>query len=396
MDSLKTTIESIKDKYFTFEEFPLIERDRFPADCLKKAMAVKKSEIESYAANLKTKEIEGLLLDVVLVNNKEEAERASQILLYRKSPRIIKLVSFLSQYHYDSYGVNFICSVLANKAGDLLNENSYIKKFGNENDKVRSLAQVFGKEKQDLWNVCKKYGILEMCPLALESYLLFFLDCDKTAFLINYEKVIVLIRNYAEEKIHGILLNYLNGFAFVEYSDEINMAIVEKLGRPYVSQEWYPFSKELRDKFAQWYYLHQLKQHCQEQPQKFDLLIKYFELVRTNFTINEDNVLITDFGNIIIVDIKGKLDSFLYDKFLFEKEMAIWRESEEILPTFLRSNEKAMTAREFMLSTETAYCVKLTFSDVDYYYIDEVLEIKLGLEPDMRKNKTKANISNKE
>lgn len=52
--------------------------------------------------------------------------------------------------------------------------------------------------------------------------------------------------------------------------------------------------------------------------------------------------------------------------------------------TFLKKNWGILTAREYMLSTEDAPCIKFTFRGIHRYYIQEILDIKLNLEPDMR------------
>ena len=39
-----------------------------------------------------------------------------------------------------------------------------------------------------------------------------------------------------------------------------------------------------------------------------------------------------------------------------------------------------------MLSTKDAPCIKLTFEGIHYYYVVEVMDIKIGYEPDMRKH----------
>lgn len=385
MSGFKEAVNNIKERYFLFEEFPLTARDKFPKDCLKKAMAVEEDKIEDYAFRLKNKELEGLLLDVVPLKDKDEINRAVKIICLRRSQRIAKLISFLTQYHYDSSAVNILCKEMTLACNETqIKQGSFLWKFGKVNNKIAALEEAILEEGHDMDAVCKKYGISEKSPFAMVGFLTYFGKCDKTAFLINYKRMILLIQTFSVKAVNKMLSNYLNALSLIEYSDEVNMAIADKLGQPYVSADWKPFPTELRDKFAQWSYMYRLKIHCQGQPEKSRILVKYFEQVRTNYEIQEEQVLIMDFGWIILADVKGSSESYLYDKNLFNKEMNAWKNDEYALPAFIKERREILTARQFMLSTDDAPCIKICYEDIHYYYIPEVLDIKMGLEPDMR------------
>ena len=390
MSSFNQAIESIKNKYYILEEFPLVQRDRFPENCLKRAMSFQEDKVEYYAAHLKNRELDGLLLDLVTTQNIDEINRAIKIICQRKSYRLIKLISILSQYHYDSKSINTLCKEMVKVYTEKqIETNSYIRKFGTREDKVIVLMQAISEEGQDMEAVCKKYYINEKSPLAMEGFLAYFCKCDKTAFLINCKIMITLIEAYSIDEIHEMTLNYLAKLNLIEFNDNVNLAILGKFGQPYVSPEWQHFSVGIRDKFAQWNYLYRLKIHCEGQPEKFRVMVKYFEHVRTNYQIKDGEILITDFGWVVLADVKGSSDSYLYDKRRFENEMLKWQQDEEKVPSFLGNNREIMTARRFMLTEDDSRCIKLTFEDIHYYYIEEVLDIKLGIEPDMRNHDIK-------
>jgi hypothetical protein len=54
-------------------------------------------------------------------------------------------------------------------------------------------------------------------------------------------------------------------------------------------------------------------------------------------------------------------------------------------PTFLRMDKKNLTARDFMIEEIEEPCIKLSYEGIDVLYINEMLDIKMGLEPDMRR-----------
>lgn len=388
MSSFKEVINDLKTKYFLYEEFPLVDRADFPENSLDNAMKISDNDLENYTVHLKNKDIEGLLLDLVDAESVNEINRAVKIIALRSTKRILKLISYLSQYNYDSVGINILCANMS-KIKELSDSNAYIKRFGMESDKVLALVKVISVEGQNMDAILKKYNILPESKLAMDSCLEYFKGCDKNAFLINNQMMLRLINEFPAEKASEMLINYFDKLSLVEYLDEINLAVLYKFGQPTDSDNWHSFPQDIQDKFTYWCHLYRLKIHCKGQKIKFNVLVKYFEYVKTNYTIDELNTLITDFGDVVLADVEDDINIYLYDKYAFKREMTEWEFNKEILPTFITGGKNAISARDFMLSVDDPQCIKLTFDDIDYYYIDEILEIKLGLEPDMRSDSIK-------
>ena len=387
MSYFTETIDRIKAKFYTYDEFPLLDRKLLPANALKKALTVKKSDLAFYAANLKGQELEGILLDLITSENDAEIQRATEIVCHRISKRIIKLISKLTQYHYRSYGIDKLrkevyrqCDIAA-----FPNEH-FLNTFGSADDLIKALTQILLKKNSNIRDIYTYYEISEKSPLAYASSFMFFRRCDKTGFLLNYDYLANLLELFQTKMTVPIVSHYLNSMTLIEYDDTINHIIAKKFGQPYTSVEWEPFSKDLRDKFAQWNYLQRLKLHCEGNPKKFQILMQYLPEVRTNYEINEINALVIDLGALVIVDVPNRSDAYLYEKNLFETEMRAWQNDQGSLPTFLNKKKEILSAREFMLSTKDAPCIKLTFEGIHYYYIEEVMDIKIGYEPDMRKH----------
>ena len=387
MSYFTETIDRLKAKFYTYDEFPLLDRQLLPADSLQKALKIKEIDLSFYAANLKGQELEGLLLDLISSENSAEIQRAIKIVCYRISKRILKLISKLTQYHYRAYGIDQLRKGVFNSCElTTFTDERFLHTFGSADDLVKALAQTLLKENRNIHEIYTYYDISDKSPLAYASSLMFFRQCDKTGFLLNYDYLADLLKLFQPKRIIPIVSHYLNIMTLIEYDDNINSIIAEKFGQPYTSVEWEPFSKGLRDKFAQWNYLQKLKLHCEGNPKKFQILLQYLPEVRANYEIDEINALVIDFGVIVIVDMSDRPDAFLYEKNLFETEMRAWQNDQANLPTFLNKKKETLSAREFMLSTKDAPCIKLTFEGIHYYYIEEIMDIKIGYEPDMRKH----------
>ncbi len=387
MSYFTEAIDRIKAKFYTYDEFPSLDRHLLPADSLKRALAVKESDLEIYSANLKGQELEGLLLDLVSTKDDAEVQRAIKIICLRISKRILKLIAKLTQYHFRSYGIDKLRKGVSHSCDIAAFPNErFLNAFGPTDDLVNALTQILLKKNTNIQEIYAYYDIYDKSPLAYASSFMFFSRCDKTGFLLNYDYLADLIRFFQPKKAIPIVSHYLNSMTLIEYDDTINNIIAEKFGQPYTSVEWEPFSKDLRDKFAQWNYLQRLKHHCESNQKKFRILLQYLPEVRTNYEIAEINALVIDFGAFVIVDITDRPDAFLYEKNLFETEMRNWQSDQESLPTFLDKKKEPLSAREFMLSTDDAPCIKLTFEGIHYYYVEEIMDIKFGYEPDMRKH----------
>lgn len=389
MISFQDAIELVRKKYFLFEEFPVVPKERFPQNCLRQAAEVDEAHIADYAFGLKGRQLEALMHGLTEAQDWRQVKRAVDILCIRRSQRLAKLIGFLAQYHYNSPSVSYLCERFTRACVEgQIKEESFLWRFGAEKDKIAAFENAIAGEGQDMEAASRKYGVSENSPMAIAGFLSYFNRCDKTAFLINYKKVIALMKKLPVSVVFNMIANYLKALNLVEYDDNVNTAISEKLGQPYISAEWEAFPTALRDKFAQWSYLNRLKIHCEGRPEKFRILVNYFEHVRTNYALSDGHILITDFGWLILVDVKGSNESYLYEKKLFDKEMDAWDNDENALPSFFSTKQDILTARQFMLSTLDAPCIKLSYEDIEYY-ISEVLDIKLGIEPDMRSLKLK-------
>ncbi len=406
MEKLKSILDSFKGRFFTLEEFPLLSREERPQNVLDDAMKLQESAVRSYAVGLTGKELEGLILELQNPLNTDQILRASQILIARITPRIWKLLTVLYQYHDNSTALNNVLkavSIQAEERGDSPREAAFIRYFGAVEDKIGAFCVAIEERERDIERCFDEFSVIRKSPFAKKAALAFLETTSKEGLLNNLKWIVATVENHEKEELRCLFTNYLSGLSLEEFHDGINLSIMKKIGQPYLSPDWSGYDKQQRDKFAQWCYLHQLKLHSIGFPRKFAILRKYYDQVRSSYEIKEENLMIIDFGDIVVADIEDYPYSFFYEKYIFEMEMAEWVRSREaeaawlpeadedeerpqvLLPAFLRQDKKNATARDFIIEEREESCVKLSYDGVDILYIQEMLDIKMGLEPDLRR-----------
>ena len=425
VDSFKNAVDGLRVRFYTQDEFPGLKRERLPKSILREAMQVANQDRISYAAGLKGSQLESLIFDLRDSVDTNEIGKAIEILCLRISPRILKLVTILYLYHFWSQGLNESIKELGKAALEkpaCAVAGAFAIRFGWTEDKMAEIEAAINESDKDISQCFKTYGIDGKSPFAQAGFLSYLSVADKDALRTNRRWIINAIEHQPSERLVQLINNYLSTFTMVEYNDGVNLAILNKIGQPYVSPDWEVYSVEIRDTFAQWSYLHRLKLHSVGVPKKYEVLGAYFEQVRSSYEIKNDKLLIIDFGEIVVVDISDRPYSFFYQKKVFDQEMEAWRKSREALeemsyeesdenaacysagyrydveseecdqpkekkylPTFIRIDQKNTTARDFIIEEVEEPCMKLSYEGVDVLYIRELMDIKMGLEPDMRK-----------
>ena len=397
-------LNGLKDRFYTLEEFPLIKREVLPQGILSKAMEVPENEIESFAFRLKGKELEGLLLDLRDTAGDREILRACEILNHRVTLRILKLLTILFQYNYTSPGLSAALNRLAERihARDKYTcEEAFVRHLGQVEDKFSALCPIIEEHGGEISKAFWTLNINGKSPFACEAAFRYLTDPSGGGYTANLKWMVRTIECKTAEELQPLVTNYLSAFTAAEYHDGINLAILKKLGQPNISPDWAVYEKPLRDKFTQWYFLSRLKIHTISMPKKYKVLSKYFKQVHSSFEMAEENLMVIDFGDIVIADIADRAYSFFYEKDVFEKEMEAWEKSRQetatlsdeeafekpapYLPTFLRIEKRNYTARDFIIEEIEEPCVKLSYEGIDVLYINEMMDIKIGLEPDLRK-----------
>ena len=390
MLKLHQAIQDISSRFYTVQEFPLLKRDRLPAGVLKRISNVKSENVELHASRLRGLELDSLLFDLRDNPSQQELDAGLRVLRLRFSPRLLKLISILYQYNIDSDALKQACRILSLEADERNShpqEGKFLWKFANADDIFTALRSAADQEGGNVSQCCTRWGLDPASPLARKSFFQYLSDADQRALFINESWIVSFIEKEAMDDITALIKNYLGSFDLLEYQDSVCLAIWNRLGDPYESPDWVAYTKEQRDLMAQWNFLYLLKTHTLNYPEKFEILSKYNNRIRSCKKLPEHHLLSIDFGEIVVVDVEDQPSSFFYQKQKYEEEMRRWAENEAAIPVFLRTDRKLTTARDFMIEKKEESYMKLSYIGVDRFYIQELMDIKMGIEPDMRPQK---------
>lgn len=394
MTMLREQIEQISQRFYTVEEFPFLSADRFSPDLIEPLHTLKGPAIESYADSLTAAQLDSLLYHFSGISTKELRDAGTSVVRRRLTKRLVKLFFSLYQHQYDSPAVIQLASVIAEEA----------RRKGMESPQVEFLSEFadaqdpFGEINGHVQTVCREleaffrnYGIRKDSRLAFRIRRECFLAADSDSFLHNARQLAYHINQSPVEELPGIIARYLSEVSMMDFHEGVNLSILTIMGEPKASLDWAPYPLELRTKFAQWVFLHRLKIHSLEYPQKFRVLSKYFDRIVESYHLEEDAALIIDFGDIVVADIKEKPYSYFYKRKEFDKDIARWK-NEELPPAFIRMDRDQTTARDYIIEEKEGNCLQLRYEGVDFLYIEELMDIKMGLEPEFRRRKLKKKV----
>ena len=139
-------------------------------------------------------------------------------------------------------------------------------------------------------------------------------------------------------------------------------------------------------KFEEWVFIDRIMQYTGGFPKKKEIFIRFAPKIISSNIINEASVLVLDFGDFVIVDFWDLPFSHLYGKEYFEKEIRTWKKS-DILPSFFKRSISRFSGRDYIIEAQDDFCFTLYYEGVDLFYTKEMLEIKTGMEPDIRGKK---------
>lgn len=381
---LRNTLKQIGEKFFAFREFPYVERDRLPEGVTEAAAETEETETDSYGALLSGKELEALIIDFPSLEREEDRERIGSVLASRFSPRLINLIFNLYQVEYNSKALRFLIKKFAAEADrrkQYPEQGRFFWDFGKDEDYISGIKTVFREEIYDLDRLFQIYFIGEDTPYALELRRRCLEDAEYPLLYKNASHLIYLIENAPEEFLTGTVENHILLFDVTESSDEVNRAILKRLGEPGISGKWEAYSEEAKQKFSQWCYCHRLKLHTLEFPTKYKLLSQYREKVCKCYEMEGTQALVMDFGKAAVVDIPGQPHSYFYLKEDYDREIRKWKEF-GYPPSFLKEDEPRISARDHIIENKDDVCILLRYEGIDKLYIKELMDIKLELVPD--------------
>ena len=175
---------------------------------------------------------------------------------------------------------------------------------------------------------------------------------------------------------------FVCAFSEKEYLSAVNEQLLESLGEPESSEGWRAYQPPQRQKFIRWRYLRDMRRYFDLNEKKLGVVAGYLTHIKGVRTEgNPDNIiLIVDFGEFAVLDDESETDfSYLCDKFALGKIL-----EEKNIET---EGKKLADARSFILEEADDDLIRLNFFSVGKLYIQETLNILLGITPDTRSSK---------
>lgn len=389
LSRLSIAMLAISERFFAFEEFPNVNRSRFPAGICEAAMKVNSKDLASYSASRTGKELEAMILDFPALKTVKEWEQIGTILILRFSPRIIKLIFHLFQVTYDSEAVRFLVKILVDEANrkQLYPEpGRFFWDFGKSGDFFSELKTRFYETSGELDDIFRTCHISRDTGLAFEIRRQCLEYAELPVLIKNANHLIDLIEKAPEQSLYQTITNYINQFDVLNTADEVNQAVLKRFGEPSSTRSWDGFSEDVKKKFSQWCFCHRLKLHSLIFPLKYEVLSRYYVKVMQSCELEEASALVIEFDKIVIVDLSDRPYSCFYHREDFEREMKKWTEF-DIFPSFLKDEKGQISARDYIIEEKDDSCILLRYEGIDLLYIKELLDIKFGLAPEFRRAK---------
>ena len=384
-------IEAVRERFFLLTEFPYLDRGNFPEGVCEAAMDIKPENIEAYSVALSAKQLEALLLDIPMEDSIEKLERIASILDFRFSSRLIKLFFELYQEHYDRPSMQIIMKRLVSEAkrrSRFPDTGSLLWAYGESDDLLQEVKTEFTTSWRLLDDYLNAYHIGQETRLALEIRLQCFSDAGLAMINANPRHLIYLIESLPEKDLEKTISNYIRISDVKKCISEVNVLILQKMGEPALSAHWNGYKESVIKKFSEWCFYHHLYLHSFRYPKKYKVLSGYYNNIKQSYEL-EGSALVIDFGEIVVVDMMNVSYSFFYYKWEFNREMKEWQEMGQ-LPSFYSSNPEKISARDYIIENKDEPCMLLQYEGVDLMYIEEILDIQIGLEPDFRRTMLKA------
>jgi len=387
---LKSSIEALRGRFFVPSEFPFIDPGTLPQGAL---AIVRAANTPAHAASrLSGRQLDALLLGYRAIEDAADQELVMRVIRKRFSGRIIRLIMALLQQDPHSVALCRLCSAMHEEADErdsYLDSGRFIWTFETDGGMIPSIISWINENRKDMEVFFTAFHIDQSAPLAEEIMYKYLPVCGRDGFETNRKYLKHIIEIMPAASLTELITNYLNAFELMQYPSGINQTIYEKLGDPYLSPEWEPYPMNLRDRFAQWKFIYLLKKRAVRYPAKFDVLSHYYKHIRNCRILEDSNIMVIDFGEVVVADLEDKPYSYFYSKKVFDREMKEWDDPDlQVAPTFARIDIKPVTARDYIIEAMEDDCIQLGYTGVSVLYIQELLDIKLGLEPDMRVKKT--------
>ena|GEM_PF-2286134 len=317
--------------------------------------------------------------------NAGERERLERLLELRFSKRVVVLIWAFYTWHYKDGGMDRLAESAAAYAGGhgLDIPQAHMLNLAAESrveakDIAEALAKSVIEEGSHLNGFFRKYEMDRESPLALAAVKKTLAACGRRGYTLNEGWMLRMIRT--GEAGPDILEHYIGSLDEHDYSLKVNLAIIETKGRPVRPEDWPDIAPRYRQKFIRWCFLKELQDYYGGNYVKLQFFTSYLPHIKNAGLMGqteESGMLTVDFGEFVVLDTEGESDySYLCDKGVFER---LWGDQ-----GLAMEREKVLGAREYILEDAQDELTRLSFHAVGRLYAKEMIDILLGLMPDVR------------
>ncbi len=387
-EKFRNTADEIAKRFFLPAEFAKKPPDNASRDLLHSFAGLDAKKLESRAFKLTGKQCEQLLLIAGDDLSDDELATLYKLIEIRASHRLIVLFWACFQYHHRDVRYLKIAKILVNGA----------PKSDEDSPEAAGLALSVGSEgpsrladklmDQQIFisTFIQKERLCDASPFCDEMTTAFFKKCSAAGFLLNEKKFTQLLFERSGQMPDDIVSNYLDALTETQYFFDVNNMMLERWGNPYSSADWQEISSELKRKFVNWTSYRKLVMHIKKNKLKIKILADYIPHIRDIHLYRDNRVMVMDFGDFVVVD---DCETSPFSYYLSAETYTKIRERIEAdeMPDIRREKEKIPHGRDFIIEEMESDFMQLDYEDVGRLYIRDMLDIVLGIKPDLRPSK---------
>ncbi|GHU56855.1 hypothetical protein AGMMS49975_21000 [Clostridia bacterium] len=364
---LAEVLEEVTEKFYFKAEFP--KKKRNPDDTL------------NYIQKFEGRPLTGYQLeDLILALGDKPSDAVVKALSARVTNRIMGLLWAYFQYDYKNVYVLLLLTDISRKYNANLFDISNGHLIFTEDFLTHPIESVLDMTKNaDIREFIKEYGIIENSPYWRDLLTYLFMNSTPDTIRENFGLLYHFI-NVSEKLPDEVFVHYMESFDALEYSTEVNLLLIQKLGLPGSFKEggekdfWEQHSPEIRRKILNWHKLHNMNLHLEQK--KFALYTNYLEDIQEVVFERRNKLLKIMFKLFAIVD--NCDDSSVSVYFANPNEV---KDVESIDPEVIH-----VSSKDFMVSKTDDLIMTLSVFGINRMYTKEMLDILLGKATDYRKD----------
>lgn len=388
---LSSALMDISRGFYLPEEFPTRRPSERAERLLARLTSMRESDLDAFYPTVSGADLDSLLL-LIPNASAEQLIGILRILRRRANRRVLRLFWPFFQFNYKNPNVTNAAETILHALPPKDRETQIAENLSLflEGRGFEALLERLKNNVVPLGTFTAREGLVRESPLAQRFCELYFTVCGKEGFLLNPKRFMLLIDKASNDVSDAMLINYLRSFDREEFLEDVNMSIIYCRGEPFGSDDWSDIPQELRRKFADWNSYRLLAGHFTRNKRKLRVLADLIPHIIRIRLAGKNTYLAADFGDFVIVDV-NELSSYSYliKKSLYERLSKKIEESG--IESVLYSMDRVVNARDFIIEEAEDSFMQLEYDELGKLYIKDMINIMLGLTPDLRPSKSLIN-----